>query len=613
MPGAFLAYYADYVLGAGGTPVAGATVSAYAARLFADGVLPTGGAPAVPATATASTDATGAFVLAGIPPDDYHVLIAYTPPGGMPVNIWRYAVPVVAAAATARSLAGVRGAGLARTLARLATGGAVTIVALGDDVTLGYNATGTVAGGWPALLAANLAVAYPAATVARADPMNYAITQDGPIPGWTTTVLQSGASGQTITVVNAGVRGDTALRALRRFAALVANWPAVDAIIVAFGIWEAQPGNAQQYVQDADFAAHLESLVNVARTLTQAEVLLATPHANPPGAGDIDDYAAAVRGVAARTRCDLADCRALWLDRYSAGAPNGGYDPWLDTTTSALLPTDAGHAAMALEIGRHFEPDLALPLSGMGFDAGKSWELVRIPFSSGQVSLAGSGWTPHGGYPGAVLSSSGGFEQVTSHPGDTVTISGRFVDLAMLCRRWTDAGQIAVSIDGGPGVVVDLYRGYPASTSDLADATGASAPQDRVLLAHGLADTVHTAVLTLLAGKNPASSGTAWRLESLELGCWRRHGYEVEANDAQQRLQGGSVVVPLVGASAGSVPVVFPIPCTSQAPVVVATAGDAAHYGAVGAISQTGFTLTAARRDGAAASENVPCSWMAFG
>jgi hypothetical protein len=266
-----------------------------------------------------------------------------------------------------------------------------------------------------------------------------------------------------------------------------------------------------------------------------------------------------------------------------------------------------------MEVGRHFDPDLALPLGGLGFDAGKSWELVRLPFTSGQVTLGGSGWTPHGGYLGAALSSSGAFEQVTSHMGDTVTVTGRFVDLAMLCRRWSDAGQIAVSIDGGTAVVVDLYRGYPASTSDLADANGAVAPQDRVLLAHGLADTVHTAVLTLLASKNPASSGTIWRLESLELGRWRRHGYEVEANDAQQRLQGGAVAVPLVGASTGSVPVTFPTQCTSPTPVVVATSGDAAHYCAVGAISQTGFALTAARRDGAAATENVICTWLAMG
>jgi hypothetical protein len=194
-----------------------------------------------------------------------------------------------------------------------------------------------------------------------------------------------------------------------------------------------------------------------------------------------------------------------------------------------------------------------------------------------------------------------------------VTITGRFVDLAMLCRRWSDAGQIAISIDDGAAMVVDLYRGYPTSTSDLSDANGAAAPQDRVLLAHGLSDTVHTAVLTLLASKNAASSGTTWRLESVELGRWRRHGYEVEANDAQQRLQGGAVAVPLVGASAGSVPVIFATACTSPTPVVVATSESSAHYCAVGPISQTGFTLTAARRDGAAATEHVTCNWLAFG
>jgi len=152
-----------------------------------------------------------------------------------------------------------------------------------------------------------------------------------------------------------------------------------------------------------------------------------------------------------------------------------------------------------LHIARQ-EPAGIIPAVGAMPGAGKGYETVRVPYSSGQVGVQGSGWTPHGGYQGAALNSSGGpFEIATNHAGDSVTIGGRFVDLAMLCRRWADCGQVGVSVDGGPSQTVDLYCGYPASTTDLADANGASAPQDRVMLAHGLQDSAHTVVVTLAA------------------------------------------------------------------------------------------------------------------
>src|SRR5581483_6782150 len=132
---------------------------------------------------------------------------------------------------------------------------------------------------------------------------------------------------------------------------------------------------------------------------------------------------------------------------------------------------------------------LALPYVGAPYGAGKVYELVRVPYSSGQIRLVGAGWAVRGGIELAELNSCGGaFDIATGHPGDTVTVKGRFVDLSMLCRRFADCGQVGVSVDGGPSATVDLYRGYPASTSDIAYASGAQAPQDRVLLAHGMSD-----------------------------------------------------------------------------------------------------------------------------
>ena len=618
---AYLAYFSDYVLAAGAgavggypVPVAGAQVGCYPVGAFAQGTLPGGGTVAALPLATAITDGTGRFTFPALPPDDYHLQITYTPPGGSAVAIWRYHVPVAAAAVARMALAVARGACLGQTLGRLAAGLGVTILCLGDDTTVGYNATGTVAGGWVALLGAALAVAYPRATVLRADPNGYAIAVDGPIPGWGTATVQSGTSGQTITVVNGGVRGDTVLRALRRFASLIGSWPAADCLVVALGQAEGLVGDPQRYALPADFGSHLESLVNVARTYTNAELLLCTPHAST--AATLDDYAAAVRGVAARLRTDLCDWRGLWLDRYVAGGANDGYDLWLAATTSHLFPTDAGHAAMATELAGHFAPAGIIPAVGAMPGAGKGYETVRVPYSSGQVGVQGSGWTPHGGYQGAALNSSGGpFEIATNHAGDSVTIGGRFVDLAMLCRRWADCGQVGVSVDGGPSQTVDLYCGYPASTTDLADANGASAPQDRVMLAHGLQDSAHTVVVTLLAGKNTASSNTYWRLESLELGRWRRYGYEVEATEPQGRLLRGTVAVPIVVAASGSLAVGFPVVTSGQGspPVVVATSQAAAYYCAASGITASGFTLTAVRRDGSVVTDTPVCNWLAFG
>jgi hypothetical protein len=147
MPRAFLSYFSDYVLSSTGQPVAGTTAAAYPTSAFATGLLPTGGSVGFAAAAQAVSDATGRYTLAGLPPDDYHILITYTPPGGSQVATWRYHVPIVAAEAVRRASAGLHGQCLPRTLSALARGLNVAIVALGDDVTVGFNATGVPAGG----------------------------------------------------------------------------------------------------------------------------------------------------------------------------------------------------------------------------------------------------------------------------------------------------------------------------------------------------------------------------------------------------------------------------------------------------------------------------------
>ena len=116
MPPAFQASYGDYVTDAAGHAVAGAAVALYPVALFPPGTLPTTAllAPITP-TATALSDANGRFLFTGLPPDDYHVLVQYTPPGGAPATAWRYGVPVAPSEAARRTAAHAAGAAIPRT------------------------------------------------------------------------------------------------------------------------------------------------------------------------------------------------------------------------------------------------------------------------------------------------------------------------------------------------------------------------------------------------------------------------------------------------------------------------------------------------------------------
>jgi len=511
------AYYSDYVTDATGHAVAGALVALYPATLFAPGAPPTD-VPASPALATATTDVSGRFVFRDLPPDDYHVLVRYTPPGGVAQTGWRYDVAVAPAAEVARATEHDLGGAAPRTLAKLLGGLPVTILCVGDGVTVGYNATGTVGGGWVARLAARLAAALPAATVARYDPKDYAATLDAPIASWTpvpipppggsTGMGNAGVfgSGQPIGVINAGVTGDTVLAALRRFANFsAAAWnPPPDCYVVDLGLVESGSDPARA-ATPADLAGQLTGLVNRLRA-GGAEVVLCTPHreaASLQNGLPAGSYAAAVRGVAAATGCGLVDLYALWQGHLDAGAPNGGYGAWLDTTAGDVTdPTDAGHAAIGDEVFRVFDPAGALPVRGP-LGVGARWEEARILNTSALLTYTGA-WTAHTGFALFELLASPR-EMRAATPGDRLTFSARCSELYMLCRRWHDGGQVRVTIDGADYGVVDLYRASPASTVNLTDPEGALAPQDRVPLALGLSDAPHSVTLQLMATTNPAA------------------------------------------------------------------------------------------------------------
>ncbi len=602
---ALQARYSDVVSDATGRPVGGATVSLYPVRRFAPGVLP-------------ATDATGAFTVVGLTPDDYHVLVQYAPVGAAPRTLWRYNVAIGPYEETRRAAAHGLGAAIPRTLARLLGGLPTTILCVGDEVTVGYNATGAPQGGWVARLATSLAVALPAARVVRYDPSGYATTLDAPIPSWTAVALQQGpgSSAQQVSVINAGVTGDTVLRALRRMGNLTAaSWnPPPDLYIVSLGLGEmsADPARAGGA---ADFGGQLSGLVNVLRGGASgggnggAEVLLCTPHVGPPGSNP-DDYAAAVRAVAAATGCGLIDLRGLWQDCLDPSAANDGYGAWLDTSAgNHTWPTDAGHIAIGDEVFRAVDPSVALPIAGL-LGVGATWEHVRLLNTSALLTMTGA-WTAYGGGEAALLASL--HELQTTTPGDHVTLAVRCSELYMLCRRWHDGGRVTVTVDGATLGVVDLYRGVPSSTIDVAGADAAMAPQERVPLALGLSDTVHTITLQLSAASNPSSQGTAWRFDALEVLRLRQGGLAVEGTEPLQRVQRGTALVALAGSPTGTATITFPIPYAGAPPAVIAQSPNPAYYTVVAGISATGATITLVQYAHMAVTDTQQVSWLAFG
>ena len=617
MSSAFQATYGDYVTDADGHAVAGAAVALYPTSVFPPGSLPTTAPPApVTPTATALSDATGRFLFTGLPPDDYHVLVQYTPPGAplgaAPAMAWRYGVPVAPYEAARRTAAHAAGAAIPRTLSKLLGGLPVSVMCVGEAVTLGYDATGTVAGGWVARLAARLAAAVPAAGVTRYDPTAYATTFDAPIPSWSAVTVGAGAgpAPRQVSVIDAAVSGDTVLRVLRRVTNLTAaSWappPDCYVVLLGYGEMDADPG---VNVTAADFAAHLTGLVDVLRA-GGAEALLCTPHVCPPP-GD-DSYAAAVRAVAALTGCGLVDLRALWQDHYDPAAPNDGYGAWLDTSAgNHVHPTDAGHRAIGDEVYQAFDPAAALPLPYVGDGGAPHWECVRLLNSSALLTYSGD-WTAHTGFALSTLLASPR-EMQAATPGDRVTFSARCSELYMLCRRWRDGGQVTVTVDGVVAGTVDLYRALPLGTFDLIDVNGAIAPRDRVPLALGLADAVHTVTLTLAATANPASQGTLWRFDALELARPRVDGLAVEGTEPLQQAQRGAATVALVNAAMGAATVTFPRPYAGAPPVVVAQSPNPAYYTVVGAVSATSVTITLVQYAHTPVTDTQTVPWLAFG
>jgi hypothetical protein len=185
----------------------------------------------------------------------------------------------------------------------------------------------------------------------------------------------------------------------------------------------------------------------------------------------------------------------------------------------------------------------------------------------------------------------------------------------MLCRRWKDAGQVTVTVDSALVGTVELYRANPTNIADTTT-DGAIVPQDRLLLAQGYADVVHTVQLQLAATKNAGSSGFVWRFDAVELVRHRQAGQAVESNAPLQKVEPGSVSVTLTAQSINSAPVTFPQAFVNGAPtavVVTVVGSDNLYLVKVASVTATGFTAYAFTRDASNQTITLTVYWIAVG
>lgn len=210
--------------------------------------------------------------------------------------------------ALALSVAPAAGGGVEQARQRLARGESLRVVCFGDSITgVYYHTGGRLA--WSHLLEGLLRGAHPRAEV---------------------------------TVLNAGVSGNTTVAALARLERDVLSRNP-DLVVIMFGM------NDVVRVPPETFAANLTALVQRSRERGM-EVVLATPNAVQDGDADrprarVASYAEIVRRVGLTLGVPVADC----FQRFAALAAGGGY-AWMRVMSDAVHPNLHGHRLIAQEV-----------------------------------------------------------------------------------------------------------------------------------------------------------------------------------------------------------------------------------------------------------------------
>jgi lysophospholipase L1-like esterase len=627
---------ADSVLDGAGKPVIGARVTLLRASDYSSLPVADPGPGSANYIRQTMSGAGGSFVFAGIAPDDYHVMAQFDGQTVFRYNVTALPVDEVVMITSAnRAL-------VPRTLAKLLRGDDVTIHCIGDSITVGYNSTGIVGGGWVqrlgVLIGQQVAVN---ARVDRYDPNAYGALSDGPITGWQGPTQIQGAGGgspQVIQIVNNAVSGDTVQRLLRRFGNLTGWTPRVDLMIIYLGINDSLCSDPTKFVPPDDFAAGIRALIEIIRNYyPMAELAVMTPHANDqpdagfpgvaaPGQYTLDMYAAAIRLACIETGTACIDLRRHWKNARDLGNPlwaaSDYYPPaWLSNAGgNHTHPSDEGHQAIAEEAFRALfgAPGLAAgrdqPLTTLGPRRHfKDLETVRLDIHNPQLAFSGA-WETYTPDDLDELYFSSPSLPRASDPEASLTFTGRMQDFSVLIRRGTDCGRMLVSVDGGSPTEFELYRGHPSVISDT-DADGSVYPMDRVLVATDLPeDEFHTIEIHPSGTHDPDASDSYVYIDGVE---YTRLGYtarKVESPIELTALQYGGFTCALAGARFGTVTLTFPRQFLSgNVPAVAASCNQVDHYCSVDTITDTGCLIRVVHRDGSEETATVTGQWLAVG
>jgi len=195
-----------------------------------------------------------------------------------------------------------------QTLAKLDRGKPITIVALGDSVTYGYG------------------------------------VQDGYVAKWK-RLLEQEFPQATISMINAGVSGDTSAMGLERLGRDVVS-KSPDLITVCFGL-----NDMKIQMPLEEFRANMVEIANRLKQETSAEIWFLTtkPTYQPPGNYLASKYNQATREVAKAEKIGLIDIWKAWKKHYDGNAP--GSDLLLDIAH----PTEKGHEIIATGLIKPFK------------------------------------------------------------------------------------------------------------------------------------------------------------------------------------------------------------------------------------------------------------------
>lgn len=365
---------------------------------------------------------------------------------------------VLAAVLVGVMLAGATSGAYVLAAAHTATPGRATplrVMPLGDSITLGPDAEGTIGGGWRTRLWEQLVVEE-----------HRNVQFVGSQRSGTPPLDHEGHGGWRIDEIRAIVDG-----------ALAAAAP--DVVLLHIGTNDIGQNHALDTASDR--------LRNLAARICadRPGVVLMLASIIPIGGLDpvVDHYNATIAPMVGALQ--LSGCDARFVDMHNAVLAADLFD--------GVHPDPAGYSAMAAvwyPALRDVYDDTAQRPAGS--TAGSVDDDV--------LGYVGH-WAHDRGMPGAYLAD----EHQSDSTGDTATWAFRGTSVELRGTVGPTGGEAAVSIDGGPDVPVDYYAPDPAE-------------QVSVFRSAALTDAVHTMRVRVTGENNPASTDTVVSVDRLVIG-----------------------------------------------------------------------------------------------